>query len=280
MAQSIDDMADWGPREVNTALSDWVEHLYQQGTAEHVAVEGLLAYAQRNWWHRALLTPAWRLVSAWQTREPMETRRPIAPIIAKAVIATAFAWELPLLAVFFWLLFHALLRPGEALLATVADLVFLSEVDDLGWLPRSVIMKIRFSKTRKRGPRRQHVTITDAWLVELLKKHFRYRPPNMRLFPYGQALARSRLRSILQALNAPPNAFSLGSFRPGGASYEFLLGMTIGHLKFRGRWGAESTLDHYIQECLAALDLASLPCAALERIRAMAGLLPELAAAS
>ena len=52
--------------------------------------------------------------------------------------------------------------------------------------------------------------------------------------------------------------YTLGSLRPGGATWEYLCSTPIGVLKFRGRWAVESSLEHYVQECMAYLDFEQL----------------------
>ena len=60
--------------------------------------------------------------------------------------------------------------------------------------------------------------------------------------------------------------YTLAGLRPGGATWEYLNGTPIGNLKFRGRWAAEGSLEHYVQECVAFLDFQDLSVACRQRL--------------
>ena len=98
------------------------------------------------------------------------------------------------------------------------------------------------------------------------------RPRSQRFFPYGSQAGALRLLRACQALGIPPHLWTLGSLRPGGATFEFLNGASTSMLRFRGRWRQEATLDHYINESCAYLDVASLQLDTLESVDALASL--------
>ncbi len=66
--------------------------------------------------------------------------------------------------------------------------------------------------------------------------------------------------------------YTWGSFRAGGASHDFMCSVPISVIKFRGRWGAERTLEHYVHECMTYLNLSSLPESVLYRVNRLAAL--------
>ena len=53
--------------------------------------------------------------------------------------------------------------------------------------------------------------------------------------------------------------FTAGSLRTGGATAAVLDGTPVDHLRFKGRWRNPRTLEHYVQEIVAALALSRLP---------------------
>ena len=75
-----------------------------------------------------------------------------------------------------------------------------------------------------------------------------------------------RFGDIMLALHIPKGTYTPASLRPGGATWDYLNGLPIGNLKFRGRWAAESSLEHYIQECVAYLDFENLSKTTVELI--------------
>ena len=46
-------------------------------------------------------------------------------------------------------------------------------------------------------------------------------------------------------------------------------------IRWIGRWESDKTVEHYLQEAPAALAAARLPIPVRQRIRALAGLLPD-----
>ena len=142
-----------------------------------------------------------------------------------------------------------------------ADFVFQDRFRVDGEPETICIVRILKPKTRRLGPRRQHVLITESLLVKWLLCMI----PPLRtgghpgtLTGYAMASLSRKLAQILQAIGIPPHLYTLGGFRPGGATWEYMNHVSIGHLKFRGRWAAESSLEHYIQECVAHLDFQGL----------------------
>jgi hypothetical protein len=172
--------------------------------------------------------------------------------------------------------FHGLLRPGEVFVAQRRDLTFADEVDSDGMIPACAVLSIQNPKTRRRGARRQHVLLSDPMLLALMRFVWRDLSPDVRLVPYSPATARLRLAQVLARLDVPCGLYTWASLRAGGASFEYLMGTPISSIKFRGRWGAEKSLEHYIQECLTFLDLGQLSAAARHRVAQTASLLPQL----
>ena len=127
-----------------------------------------------------------------------------------------------------------------------------------------------FPKTRKKGPRRQHVVVSDPLLVRCLQRVCQHLDASSCLLPYTEHTARKRVQQVCQALGLPHNLYAWSSLRAGGASFEYLNGMPLSALKFRGRWSAERSLDHFVQECVTFLDMAGLSLDTKQRIQRVA----------
>jgi len=97
-------------------------------------------------------------------------------------------------------------------------------------------------------------------------------------FPYSLSTMARRMRQIMDALKVPLGLFTLSGPRPGGATIEYLHGLPIANLKFRGRWAAEGSLEHYIQECVAYSDFESLPDFTNSCVRLFCQFFPTLVA--
>ena len=254
-------------RDANLVLMEWVQYAFEQDLTYNQAVEGLLCFTHEFFWFSP--KPVWRLLRSWRDREPVEVRHPISMMLAKAIIVVAFCWGWEPIAVSFWLAFHGLLRPGEMTALVPSDFVFQNRFGISGEDETICIVRICNPKTRRLGPRRQHVLITEYFLVQWL--YYIITPLRAAGSPhtvtgYAMASLSRKLSQILQALGVPPQMYTLGGFRPGGATWEYINHVAIGHLKFRGRWAAESSLEHYIQECVAHLDFQEISEVARSRI--------------
>ena len=84
-----------------------MEDAYVAELAHGVAVDGVLAVMGDYWWHRHTIDPVWKLLESWKRREPVELRRPIAPLVLKAAIALAMAWQWCFIGLALFLGFHA-----------------------------------------------------------------------------------------------------------------------------------------------------------------------------
>ena len=84
-----------------------------------------------------------------------------------------------------------------------------------------------------------------------------------------QSTMSTRFASVISALGIPKGKYTVGGLRPGGATWEYLNHMPIPTLKFRGRWAAEGSLEHYIQECTAYLDFDELEPEVQQRIASL-----------
>ena len=246
-------------RDANHVLMQWVQWAFENDLTYNQAVEGVLSFTHEFFWLSP--KPVWRLLRSWRDREPVEVRHPISMGLAKAIILVAFCWGWENIAMMFWLCFHGLLRPGEMSVLVPSDFVFQKRFGVGGEAETICIVRIGNPKTRRLGPRKQHVLITEQilvlWLFHIITPMQSAKHP-FTVTGYTMASLSRKLAQILSALGIPPHMYTLGGFRPGGATWEYMNHVAIGHLKFRGRWAAESSLEHYVQECMAHLDFQEL----------------------
>jgi len=255
---SWNDLGSCDHRQVNQVLMQFVEWAFENDYTYNQAVEGLLSFAHEYFWFS--LKPAWRLIRSWRDREPVELRHPINLPLLKSLIVIALCWGWEKFALMLWIGFHALLRPGELAALTAYDFVFHNRVVNGIW-ERVCVVRILRPKTRRLGPRRQHVLITEPILMAWIHKvtlQMKNACDGRTLTSYSAATLGKRFHACIRALNITPRLFTLAGLRPGGATWDYLNHVPIGNLKFRGRWAAESSLEHYIQECVAYLDFERL----------------------
>jgi hypothetical protein len=275
---SLDELGNGDQRVVNFHLEEFAESLYSRGETVAKAVDAILGFISKFWWQRPWLVPVWRLITAWRLREPLECQRPMPPVVLRAAMAVAFAWGWPRLAIALWLSFHCLLRPGELWCLIRAPITFCSDLGMDAARSHFAVLNIPFPKTRKRGPRRQHVLVTDPALHLCLRKVCDELEPGNLFLPYSEHTARNRIGQVLASIGLPGHLYSWGSLRAGCASHEYLSGTSVGHIKFRGRWSAEKSLEHYIQECVTFLDLSMLSSSTSKRVHKLSDLCGPLVA--
>jgi len=167
------------------------------------------------------------------------------------MFATSVIWRWYAFGVLLAIGFHCLLRPGELLLLTWAD-VMLS--DDLTDCDGSGAVAIGRPKTRFSGGRIQHVLILCRWLgwyIAAVRDAFKPKPTD-RIFPFTYACLLARWNELLHALSLP-TAWTPSSLRAGGTTHYYRSGAHLEWIRLRGRWKVATSLEHYVQEAVAWL---------------------------
>lgn len=124
-------LAEGHVRVLNEALLAWIRTCYDQEMSKDLVRMGLLSLSERFWWIRPGLKPAWDLIEEWEYREPAEHRTPIPVEVCRAIIGVAMCWGWYRFAASVWMVYHALLRPGEFTGLKVGGFYFV-EYDDRG----------------------------------------------------------------------------------------------------------------------------------------------------
>ena len=259
--------------KLNTVLVEYIQFLYDTGLPRDHGEFAILFVQKAFFWVRGMLKLAWAAINEWKDAYPPEVRVPILAPVLKAMISVAVTWGWPLMGVLYWVGFHCLLRPQEMISLRLSDIRLCDDFDPQCATPSAVVAVLN-SKTRKRGPRKQHVLIEDSALVSALRHLKGQFDPATRLFPFTLATLNRRHACIQQALglrflNTP------ASLRPGGATFEYLRTGSVQRLRYRGRWAQERTLDYYIQDCTAAMVAAQESPEVRSRILQLAALAPR-----
>ena len=194
--------------------------------------------------------------------------------VVRAVAAALLALDYQKTAVLSLVMYHAMLRPGEAG-AMLRQHVLLPRDGHLA--PGVAIVTIARPKTRFRGARVQSVIIDDPTLVELMQCMFGDLSGRATLCPGGVAGLRARLAAAFSRVGIGQGPYSLGSYRAGGATDMFAEHCNLAAVQYRGRWDNPRTLAHYLQMSTAALTYARLPGETVQLISTLSDLLDPLA---
>ena len=217
------------------------------------AVASLRPSIRRN------LTRPWDLAFAWLTEEPSTHHKAMPKSILLAILSVALLWGWAVEAAIFGMTWAGLLRIGESLNATRADLIL---PDDAAPGFDHALLQIRSPKTRGRAARHQCARIDPRDIIALLCAISGPLPPSAKLWPFSDGVLRRRFRTIqarlgLQDSNGP--LFDLASLRPGGATWMLESTENAELVRRRGRWLSARVMEIYLQEVTAATFVPRLP---------------------
>ena len=263
-------------RDAQTYLREFVVWMHDQGLPRYQCEAALLAYQRAAWWYVGNLKPVWNLIRAWRLEEPVEPRTPVPPLVVLSLLGGALSLGLPSLALAIWLGFHCLLRPVEATSIRLHDLRLESQLTYYPELESFGVLVISSPKTRKVGPRRQHVIIYDQVLLEILSLVKRRGTRSSMLYQGGVDGFRADFAALCRALEIPSGLYTPAGLRAGGATWFWLRHQNMPALRLRGRWAVERTLEHYIAECTTFLQEHALPPLSAARVQRMAAVAATL----
>ena len=136
------------------------------------------------------------------------------------------------------------------------------------------VVTIGFPKTRRTGPRIQHVTIDNSLLLTDLNVWLQQFSPSVALFPSYSTLSRLIKAWLAALLGNEGAAYTLGGLRAGGATYFYLETENPAIVQRRGRWASQRSLDHYVQTAAAVLGTAAWSDVSRGKVERLAALAP------
>ena len=250
----------------------YVQHLFAGRKTKSEALAVACAVQHRFPALRGHLPASWRMLKAWSFQEPGQCRRPWPPQLALALIGLANLQGCPAVGFCLALMFHCLLRPAEAAVLRRQDL---NVGDSMKWLSRPMgVVTIGFPKTRRTGPRIQHVTIDNSLLLTDLNVWLKQFSPSVALFPSYSTLSRLIKAWLAALLGNEGAAYTLGGLRAGGATYFYLETENPAFVQRRGRWASQRSLDHYVQTAAAVLGTAAWSDVSRGKVERLAALAP------
>jgi hypothetical protein len=254
-------------------LTAFAQHLYDSGTPLSYYRQ-LIAHAQRVVpTARPLMRPAWDMVTRWERLEPVQHRPPVPEPLLHAMCAVAASWRWTGWCALTLACFYGICRVGELQSAKRSDLLTPQDLFEEGC---RIYLLIREPKSRGRGARVQHATITGPkWVLSFLCEFYDNLPRSQSLYPGSAGVYRRRWDYVLKALGVPKElSVTPGSLRGGGAVAAFRSGTPLSEVQWRMRLLRQTTLSYYLQETTAASVLPSLPPGVRENVRAAALTLP------
>jgi len=224
------------------------------------------------------LASAWDLAFNWVVDEPHQHHAALPQSILIAAVSLALLWGWSREAATLALAWTGLLRIGEVFAAKRADLI----------LPRDAapgiqhaLLKIRLPKTRGRAARHQSARIDPCDIVSLLTAVFGRLAPSDALWNHSPQALRKRFTTLQLALGlgAGPNnevPYTLGSLRPGGATYWLSVTEDSEYVRRKGRWVSSKVLEIYLQETAVATFTSRMTDNSLSRVNDLCRAFPDI----
>lgn len=264
---------------LNRLLVGYGKEMHASGKAYGKYAETINAVATAKPLVKRHLTMAWDLAFAWLQDEPAD-HHPAMPVsVLLAAMSVGLMWGWPVVSALLGLTWAGLLRIGEVLAATRADLVLPYEAPPG---TKHILLRIQNPKTRGRVARHQAARVDPADIVALVQAVFKDYGPDQPLWSMSGCNVRKRFVAILNFLGLPVKKtpagrpYDLASLRPGGAT--FLLGLTEDAelVRRRGRWISQRVLEIYLQEIAVSTAVAKLPDATRQKIGRFASVFGEV----
>jgi len=176
------------------------------------------------------------------------------------------------------LAFHLLLRPAEALNLRWSDITMWDAHEAQRFIGSFGIVAIRAPKTRRmvgHAPH-QHVLLEDEGLARLLQWARSHVPPwkQQGLIFQGKSstVFAIKLKEAARALGVDELRLTPAGLRGGGATDFFLRTREVDGLRRRGRWTNLKTLERYVQEGAAQVQMQKVGPTTQRRIEQRAAL--------
>jgi hypothetical protein len=262
------------PEEVCKWLILYGQQMFLSGKAYGKYAETINAVATARPAIRKQLSAAWDLAFAWLADEPFQHHPALPLSVMLAMVTTAILWGWPLEACIIAMTWAGIMRIGETLMATRADLVL---PGDPAPGTSFALLRIRSPKTRGRAAKHQAARIEFPDVVQLLEATYANFPADKKLWPFSAATLRKRFTALLKELGLPTTRtgglrpLDLGSLRPGGATFLLLSTENMDLVRRRGRWVSNKVCEIYLQEILYVTYTEKLPGRIRDRIALLAG---------
>eukprot|EP00435_Cladocopium_sp_Y103_P046805 s630_g13.t1 len=264
-------------------LAEYGRDMYRAGKAYYQFSEPINGLAMMRPALKKQLGAAWDVAFSWLIDEPHDHHPALPVSVLLASLTLALGWGWPLVAAVLALAWTGIMRIGEVLQAKRSDLILPSDSAP-GF--DFVLLRIQEPKTRGRHAKHQAARVDQSDVVSLLSAVCGPMAPHEALWPYSAATLRKRFNQLLLAIGLPTERkdgvapFSLGSLRPGGATWLLHASESSELVRRRGRWLSSRVMEVYLQEILVATFAKKLDPKVRDRIEKLALGFPALLAAA
>jgi len=223
---------------------------------------------------KSRLTTSWENLRVWEEQKVGRLRPPLPIPLWCMMIGLSRARGLtsqdPKIS-FEWLVFATLLELGVLCLLRPGELMKLKKDDialpgDFSFGQPQAALRIDAPKNRRHFGKEQFVTLKHPNVISWLK-FILVKGETHTLWPSAPSRFGKLFKIVIADLNLQACRFTPGSLRPGGATLLFSRGTPIAVLRFTGRWTAERSLEHYIQQAMSTQIVNKLSLETTQRLK-------------
>lgn len=237
-------------QDVDTALSSYYAWLYEQGYAPAAGTKTCAAITRHAGGRELDLPFSSMRLRGWTKLMPVIKRPPLTWGLTLCAAILCVHWGKVHVGVGYLVGFHGLLRISEIRGLRLSDIALPGDARFDG-ANRDIILRIRIAKTGVN----QSVSITDPFIIKWLRIVIGGRDllSDQPLFVMSEFEFRAGIRAASSFLGLKDH-FTPHSLRHGGCTYLYAVKkMTPDAIMVRGRWAAQRSFTHYLQEHHSAL---------------------------
>ena len=246
-------------------LADWVESQWREGESLGSVSDALCGLSFHLPLARTRIPEAWRLFRTWRRVEKPDRAPPLPSFILWGLVGFSIR-DWPRMAALLALGFHAMLRTGELLKVSPADILVQGQRG---------VLRLRDTKTASNYD--EMVQLHDIRVLDILRTVLPMLPHKDHERPIwnrSDQSFRESLDWLFTHFNLENFRFRGYSIRRGGASFDFDTYHNMERTLLRGRWQSSRVARIYITDALARLTqmrLSPTQTSRLQRFAAMCG---------
>lgn len=241
--QHVDSVLD-----LDMVTANWIQKCWEQGDPLHMISDALCGLHHYEPWTKRQLPLSWKMFSTWRKLESPDR----APPLTKPII---YAWAYYavdhcdfIFAGLLLLGFFALLRTGEILKVTAADILLDASKG---------IVSLRDTKSGERDNVAEMVSFDDPFTLEVLTalKQLKQQQglDKVPIWPYSGSAFRDRFKQYAKKFDLLQHKFRPYSLRRGGATHLFQVTGSMEIALVKGRWSHARVARIYISDGLSFL---------------------------
>lgn len=243
--------------DLDMVTANWIQKCWEKGDPLHQISDALCGLHHFEPWTKRQLPLSWKMFSTWRKLESPDR----APPLTREII---YAWAYYavdhcdfIFAGLLLLGFFALLRTGEILQVTAADLLIDAS---------RAIVSLRDTKTGKRDNVAEMVSFNDPFALQVLHglKQLKVQQglDKVPIWPYSGSAFRGRFKQYCAKFDLEQHKFRPYSLRRGGATHLFQETGSMEIALVKGRWSHARVARIYISDGLSFLPRMTFTTAA------------------